>query len=131
MMRLPGILLLLVFFSCGRKDRIPADIIPPGKMEVLLWDFIRADQFNQDFIFSRDSLANRKEISLELYRKILAIHEVNQSAFRESFYYYRAHPALLRSVMDSISKRDEYILAPGVPKKITDTVSTGVTPVPL
>ncbi len=131
MKRLPGIFLLAILVSCGSKDRIPSDILPPDKMETMLWDFIRADEFNQDYVFGRDTLANRKEISLEMYRKILAVHGVEQDEFRKSFYYYRAHPQLLRTVMDSVSKREEFILAPTVPKKIRDTISTGVTPVPL
>ena len=124
MIRLVRILLLSIFFSCGNTDGVPSGILPPDKMEAMLWDFMRADQFNQDYIFNRDTLANRKETSLDMYRRILAVHKVSQEEFRKSFYYYRAHPEILRTVMDSVSKRNEFLLTP-------DTVSTGVMPVPL
>jgi hypothetical protein len=123
-------LLLLFLFSCRRSDSIPSDILTPEKMESVMWDMMRADQFNLDHVFSKDSTADRKAKSLELYRQVMALHEISQDEFRKSFYYYRARPELLRVVMDSLNRRSIYQLDVITPKPADDTTSTGSQPVP-
>ena len=125
----PLVLLSILFLlSCRGVDNIPRDILPPDKMEAVMWDMMRADQFNLDHVFSKDSTADRKEKSLELYRQVMAVHKITQDQFRESFYYYRARPELLRVVMDSINKLSAYQLDVITPKLATDT-SSSVPPV--
>ena len=128
-MRPLAFLLLISLFSCRRADSIPSDILAPEKMELVMWDMMRADQFNLDHVFSKDSTADRKAKSLELYRRIMALHEITQDEFRRSFYYYRARPELLRVVMDSLNRRSIYQLDVITPKLATDTIPTGTQPV--
>jgi len=112
--------------ACKSKDRLPEHILPKEKMEAVLRDMMRADQFLTDFVFSRDTSFNKKAESVRLYRKVLAIHQVSKEEFRESFSYYRSHPGLLKAVLDSIGLQEASVVYPyGKPDstKSTDTSS--------
>jgi hypothetical protein len=39
----------LVFFACSEKKEFPADIIKPEKMKLVMWDFVKADVFSEEF----------------------------------------------------------------------------------
>ena len=129
-MRPLALLLFLSLLSCRRAGTIPSDILPPDKMESVMWDMMRADQFNLDHVFSKDSTVDRKAKSLELYRQVMALHEITQDEFRKSFYYYRARPELLRVVMDSLNRRSIYQVDVITPRLANDTSSAGSQPAP-
>jgi hypothetical protein len=113
----------LVWVSCRNNEKIPSHILPPEKMQPVMWDMIRADQFLADYVFSRDTTLSRKEESIQLYREILALHGLTQEQFRESYYYYRSRPDLLRVIMDSLSKLPALPAADTTaPRLITDTI---------
>ena len=44
---------LVLMISCGKKDKLPAGILKPEKMQAVLWDVIKADVFTTDFIKCR------------------------------------------------------------------------------
>ena len=70
-----------------------------------MWDMMRADQFMGDYIFAKDSLANKADTSSKWYGEILALHKISQDLFKKSYNYYSAHPKLMRDLMDSVSKQ--------------------------
>ena len=97
------ILLSVVFlFSCN-KNKLPSGILPQEKMQAVMWDMMRADQFLTDYVFSKDSSVNHDTASIRLYQQVLSIHKLSKEEFKRSFDYYNSHPLLLREVMDSIS----------------------------
>ncbi|MBL0152950.1 MAG: DUF4296 domain-containing protein [Chitinophagaceae bacterium] len=105
-------LLLLMFFSglliaCGRKNKLPAGVLPAEKMEDVMWDVMRTDQFLTDFVFIKDSSLNKDAVSMGYYQRIFREHAITREEFQTSFKYYQKHPALLKAVMDSISTRPE------------------------
>lgn len=105
-------LLLLMFFSglliaCGRKNKLPAGVLPAEKMEDVMWDVLRTDQFLTDFVFIKDSSLNKDAVSMGYYQRIFREHAITREEFQTSFKYYQKHPALLKAVMDSISTRPE------------------------
>lgn len=100
--------LLIICFSiiitgCKNKSRIPADIIPQKKMQAILWDMMRADQFLSDFVLNKDSSLDKRTESIKLYRQVLAIHHISKEQYAESFSFYKTHPALFKVIMDSLS----------------------------
>ena len=109
--------------ACGRKQEMQGDILPPEKMEALLWDLMRADKYNQDYRFIVDTTLNRKETSIALYAEILDLHKVSQEQFRESFLYYRARPLELRALMDSIGRREIFKIDTTLSPVAVDTVA--------
>ncbi len=125
---LPIIIAALLISSCGRKEGAPSGILPADKMQALLWDMMRADQFIGDYVVNIDSSLSRKDESIGLYREILDLHRISQEEFRESFYYYRARPELMKVIMDSISKRKLHTVDPNIPQLAVDTLPTGEKP---
>jgi hypothetical protein len=97
--------LLLVAAGCKKSDKIPRGVLPPAKMENVLLDMMRADEFLTGYVFSRDSALNKKAESIKAYQKIFRIHRVDKGEFEKSFSYYRSHPLLLKVMMDSLTNR--------------------------
>ncbi len=116
----------LLIAGCKNKNRVPAGIIQQKKMQAVLWDMMRADQFLGDFILKKDSTLNKKTESIKLYRKVFAIHQISKEQFVKSFSFYKSHPALFKVIMDSLSQPkkmeiDEMIENPMLPDSIKQT----------
>lgn len=118
---------LFLLNSCESRDQ-PRGILPAEKMEAVIYDMMRADQFLGDFVLNSDSTLSREQESMNYYREILALHKIDQETFRESFYYYRARPGLLREIMDSIQKRDPLLRDPGIVPSPGDSINTSPPP---
>lgn len=121
---------LLIFFllSCKGKNKIPAGVLPQKKMQAVLWDIMRADQFLSDYVLSKDSGINKVTESLKYYEQIFAIHKTTKEQFQKSFSFYKDHPMLLKAIMDSINHASSVaptqIVAPtsiAQPVTVTDT----------
>ncbi len=132
-MRLLVFMLLLfgVVQGCKRRIAIPSDIIPPERMQMVIWDLLRADEFVNAFVIAKDSTRDRKSECTRLYQNIFRIHHISREEFQKSLSFYQVHPLLTRGMMDSLnvfvqsSFADQY----GT-KQVTDTASkkTGKLP---
>ena len=100
-----SLLMAFSFFSCRPKEKIPEDVLPPEKMEVVLWDMVRADQFVTDFVSSRDTTIKIDSQSIRLYQQIFRVHKISKDEFAKSFNFYKSHPSFLKPVLDSIMAR--------------------------
>ena len=96
-------LFAFMFGSCSDKEKIPAGLIPQKKMQAILWDMMRADQFLTDFVLNRDTSLNKSAERLKYYSRIFSLHKINRDEFQQSFHYYQKNPALFKMLMDSIS----------------------------
>lgn len=102
-----GVLIICFFVSltgCRNTNKIPRDILPPPKMQAVLWDMMRADKFLSDFVL-RDTVLNKKTESINMYEQVFAIHSITKEKFQHSFSWYESHPAVLQVIMDSLSNR--------------------------
>jgi len=101
---------LLIFFfifflmGCKSRNKIPKNILAQGEMKAVLWDMFRADKFLTDFIF-KDSSLNKDTASTNLYKEVFRIHHITKEKFQQSFSFYRAHPDLLKTILDSLNSR--------------------------
>ncbi len=112
-MTLKKMLLASVFFlfSCGDKSQIPSEIITPDKMQLVLFDVLRADAFVFDFI-KKDSTKNVEEESIKLQQQIFIVHKVTKEAFYKSYDFYKTRPDLMLPLLDSMinkATRDKYM----------------------
>lgn len=101
------ILLLISVFSLlfpACKSKRSNGVLPPEKMQMVLQDMMRADKFLADYVLNRDTTKKIDSESVELYQQIFAIHQITGKQFQKSFSYYKEHPDLLRSIMDSLSR---------------------------
>lgn len=110
---------VFVIVSCGSKDTIPADVLPKEKMQAVLWDVMRADQFLSDYVFSKDTATDKKKESEKMYAKILSLHKISWDEFRRSFDWYSHHPEMLKPIMDSIAAVPAVALPPVVQPPVT------------
>ena len=63
-----GLLIAVVLFfaaGCKNKNGIPNSVLPQKKMQAILWDMMRADQFLADYILNKDSSLNKTTESLK------------------------------------------------------------------
>ena len=95
--------LIVVFstLSCTRNNSIPQGIIQPEKMEVILWDCLKADAYCSELL-KKESLINDTLENVRLKKIIFKKHQITNKDFNKSYSYYRAHPDLMVVVIDSI-----------------------------
>jgi hypothetical protein len=97
-------LALFCLAGCSDKDKVPSGIIPPDKMQKILWDMIQADQYS-DMYLAKDSAGGKaKQETLTLYAQVFQLHKVSREDFQKSFQYYIDRPDLSRSLLDSVVK---------------------------
>jgi Domain of unknown function (DUF4296) len=98
-------------FSCGGKNDIPSGIIKPAKMQLVLFDILRADAFVFEFA-KKDSTKNPEVESVRLQQQIFTVHEVSKDEFYKSYDFYKTHPDLMQPLLDSMinkATRDKYV----------------------
>jgi hypothetical protein len=96
---------IVILIACKNENRIPRGVLSKEKMQLVLWDMMRADQFLAEYVLKNDSSLNKRMESTEMYQQILAIHDISREKFSESFRFYQSHPALLKIIMDSLNKK--------------------------
>ena len=92
---------LVLFTSCNNKDKMPDGILKPDKMQVVLWDVIKADAFTTEFI-KIDTLKNAAAENLKLQQQIFAIHRVTKVDFYNSYDYYKSNTPMFKKILDSM-----------------------------
>jgi hypothetical protein len=97
----------LLLISCS-GSKVPKDVLPPQKMQAVLWDAMLADEM-ADYYGLKDSSLNILSRHAELYQKIFAIHKISKDDFKKSLRFYESHPDLLKPIFDSLQKKSEKI----------------------
>ncbi|MGG9961468.1 DUF4296 domain-containing protein [Ferruginibacter sp. SUN106] len=125
-MTLKHIVLLsaLFLFSCGSKNEIPKGILKPAQMQTVLWDVLRADAFTFNFI-TKDSSKKTEVENVKLQQQIFAVHKTSRDEFYKSYEFYKTHPELMQTILDSMinkATRDKFINTKG--KQFRDTLKT-------
>ncbi len=119
-MRKFALALLVLFCSCSGSD-VPNGILPPEKMQAVLWDFIRADIFANEFV-RRDTSKNADIENIRLQQQVFKLHKVTKKEFYDSYDYYLKHQAIMRGMMDTMVNRQQRI----VEEKKADTTRTKI-----
>lgn len=102
-------LLALLVFSCSQKDEVPKGILKTEKMQLLFWDFLRAEVYSSNFA-KRDSIRSEAIENLKIQNKIFKLHNVTKEEFYRSYIYYSNHKELMTKMIDSmiaIQKREK------------------------
>ncbi len=92
---------LVIFISCGNKNKIPPGILKPEKMQTVLWDIIKADAFTAEIIMKNPAKNGITE-NLKLQQEIFTIHKITKDNFYKSYEYYKENPGKLKVIMDSM-----------------------------
>ena len=92
---------MFLLASCNNNDKVPSGILKPEKMEVVLWDIIKADAFTKEYI-KIDTAKNDIAENLKLQQQIFAIHKVTKVDFYRSYDYYKANTKQFKTILDSM-----------------------------
>ena len=102
------IVMLLVFLTaCQPSSSVPREILPPEKMELVLFDLLRSGNLVNNFIIAKDSSLSKDQAHIKWINRVLTFHRVSEETFKKSFSYYQAHPELMSVIMDSISRKED------------------------
>jgi hypothetical protein len=94
------IIVSVVLFSCS-DNNLPRGILSQEKMEIILWEQMKADAFTKEFI-SKDSSKNLAIENIKLQQKLFIKYKIDKEDFYKSYQYYLKHDALMKDVLDSI-----------------------------
>ncbi len=92
----------LVFFACSEKKEFPADIIKPEKMKLVMWDFVKADVFSEEFT-KREHPGTDTLENVKMQQIIFNKYKISKVEFYRSYEYYYNHPDLMSALLDSIT----------------------------
>lgn len=94
----------LVIIACSDNKKVPKGILPPLKMQEVLWDMVSAGEFLNGYILIKDSV-DKTAASAKEYGQVLQFHHITKEEFEKSYLYYRQHPVLMKVILDTLSKR--------------------------
>ena len=98
-------LFLLCFFALACSGTsVPGDVLPPQKMEEVLYDMIRADEM-ADHLKLSDSTWQPFSRRTALYDTVFQVHRVKKEEFRKSLSFYQSRPDLLKEVIEGMRKK--------------------------
>ena len=95
-----------LFISCLGKNKVPGEIIQPGKMQKILWDVIRAQALSTE-IARKDSTVNEIAETKVLTQKVFEIYKITSTTFNQSYIWYTDHPDIMRIVFDSLNAQKQ------------------------
>jgi len=95
---------LLVLASCGSKNKVPAEIMQPAKMQKILWDVVRSQALAAEEA-RKDSTINEIAQTKVLVQKAFKIHDVTSDEYRKSYKWYTSHPNIMKVLLDSLSNQ--------------------------
>lgn len=92
--------LLLVLNGCSSSP-VPKGVLPPARMQKIMYDLMRIDEFINNFVV-RDSGIDIKKKRSTLYEQVFKVNNTNRKDFYSSYKYYQQHPDLQKEVFDSL-----------------------------
>jgi hypothetical protein len=100
-MRIVFFMLMIIFLQACSKNASREDVMPSEKMQLVMWDMIRADVLATE-LSRKDSSLDREKENIKLQKKVFFDHKISREIFRESFDYYTKNPAVMKIMMDSM-----------------------------
>ena len=96
-----SLLLVNLLFSCKPASKEVSLILPPKKMQVVLWDFIRIDTYDADIASKNKKLKDTLD-NISRQNALFKHHQITKQAFENSLTYYKNHPQEFLPILDSI-----------------------------
>lgn len=123
-MRLASFFLsVFILVSCSSSP-VPKGILSPNKMQEIVFDLIKADEFINGFAV-KDSSVNIKTRRLFLYQQVFSINQISKDDFYKSYRYYQQHPDKNKVLFDSLfavaNRKKREVLEPKALKPVNLT----------
>jgi hypothetical protein len=107
MMRTILFFFLISFISCRNYDALPPGIMNRDKMQLVLYDVIRADELVNYQAYGDSATIKKNFRNVDLYEEIFRIHGINRATFQKSMKFYELRPDLLQPILDSLKNLSE------------------------
>jgi hypothetical protein len=112
-------LLIIFLFSCcilSCGPSVPKDVLPPKKMQSVLWDMMQADEM-AEYYSAKDTSYRGLKKHVDFYQKVFSIHKISKEKFNKSLSYYENHPADFKRILDSLHSYVERLQSADTLKK--------------
>lgn len=96
-------IIILLAWAC-KDDKLPANVLPPEKMEAVLIDVLLAESFSESYLVADTTIKLPQAYGKEL-DKVLAIQNISQKQLMESIDHYKAKPEVFKVIMDTVNTR--------------------------
>ena len=108
------IFLVLIVACHSPKENIPTGIIPPKQMELILWDYLKADAYAAEFLKKRSGVDDSLE-NMKFQQTIFEHYKITRQDFYKSYQFYCKNPKMLSDIMDSINAHQQSRLPYQIP----------------
>ncbi len=95
------VFVLLLLTSCGNNNETPPGILKSEKMQVVLWDIIKAEAYTAEMVRT-DSTKKATEENLKMQQQVFSIHKITSNEFYTSYDYYKNNSAVFKVMLDSM-----------------------------
>ena len=85
---------------------MPKEVFPPEKMEVVLYDIIRADEL-VDLSSLKDSTYRQLSKRTALYDSVFQLHSISKEDYDKSIQFYESRPDLLKVILDTLHSKTD------------------------
>jgi hypothetical protein len=97
-------LIPLLILVCCNNQKIPDNVLPPQKMQSVLWDMLQAEEL-ANFQLPKDSTLSILDRHTMYYQKVFQVQNITKEQFKRSLGYYQTRPDLLKVMFDSLQYR--------------------------
>ena len=98
------ILFLCFYVSACSGVSVPDGVLPPEKMEKVMYDVVRADEM-VDFLRLSDSSWQPFARRTSLYDSVFGLHGIKKETFQKSLSFYQSRPDLLKDIIEGMQKK--------------------------
>lgn len=108
-----------LFFVACSGESVPKNVLPPQKMQEVMYDVIRVDEM-VEFLRMMDSTYQPFSKRTALYDTVFGLHAVTKEKFQQSLKYYQGRPDLLKEMINNIHSKitDTSRKTPALPKEV-------------
>lgn len=100
-MRVLSIICVAVIFCAACNSNTSRGVLPPEKMQVIMWDLLKADELITENRLT-DARFESDSANEALYQKVFLMHETDKATFEKSFRFYQSRPDLSKNILDSV-----------------------------
>lgn len=96
-----SLLIISLFISCKPTSNERANILPPKKMQVVLWDYIRVDTYDAEIASKNKKIKDTLD-NISRQNALFQHHKISKEVFQNSLAFYKNHPQEFLPILDSI-----------------------------
>ncbi len=95
------VFVLFFLTSCGNNNETPPGILKPLKMQLVLWDIIKAEAYTAEMV-KTDTAKKAAEENLKMQQQVFSIHKITRNEFYNSYDYYKNNSPVFKVMLDSM-----------------------------